>query len=596
MTNNYLDTAQLELSNESNETLYFYRQFVDCFQCPLIQTAVIPPHGTPASVYLKTIYHQEFAISKLNAPYVVVNQQNEKCINWCSDSCSPIVLANLADQGKYKLRLSEIGDSRLCQLDTVEYGRNNLYSLVIVTFIYFLTILALQIGGRYLYKRFCSERRPAPDGLAAIDDSVNVAPGSPAPGQIFRNLNGGGSHGRFGSIDAFRGLTILLMIFVNYGAGEYHWLKHAPWDGLHLADVVFPFFVFIMGASIAVGFKSLTQRSTFSLRATFRRIVGRSVKLFLLGVVTNSIGSADFSNIRIPGVLQRFALSYFAVASVHLLSLVAPKRCTNNAFFQKLFRYFPLFPEYSLALVMSVLYGYFTFFWKYDENCPVGYVGPGGLYDNMYYPYCTGGAARKIDELLFTPQHSYKGFFGAVLYDPGRRLKLWHDPEGLLGTTTSVVLTLIGFQVGHILVYNHEPWARFRKWFITLIVLGALFKFSTLALAIPVNKNLWSFSFITVTGCMATAIFSLFHLVIDIRNYYCNWPEGWPLHYAGQNSILLYMGHEIAHDMLPFSFVVSGTLLSAGGHIGFLLRNLIGTTIWLLISVYLAKKQIFITL
>lgn len=90
----------------------------------------------------------------------------------------------------------------------------------------------------------------------------------------------------------------------------------------------------------------------------------------------------------------------------------------------------------------------------------------------MYYPYCTGGAARKIDELIFTPQHSYKGFFGSVLYDPGRKMKLWHDPEGLLGTTTSIVLTLIGLQVGHILVYNHEPWARFRKWFITLLALG----------------------------------------------------------------------------------------------------------------------------
>lgn len=108
------------------------------------------------------------------------------------------------------------------------------------------------------------------------------------------------------------------MIFVNYGAGEYHWLKHAPWDGLHLADVVFPFFVFIMGASIAVGFKSLTQRSTFSLRATFRRIVGRSVKLFLLGVVTNSIGSGISSNLVVEGAFNfvpLFLLSFISVSN-----------------------------------------------------------------------------------------------------------------------------------------------------------------------------------------------------------------------------------------------------------------------------------------
>lgn len=129
-----------------------------------------------------------------------------------------------------------------------------------------------------------------------------------------------------------------------------------------------------------------------------------------------------------------------------------------------------------------------------------------------------------------------------------------------------------------------------------MIFVGVLFKFSTLVLSIPVNKNLWSFSFISITGGLATLLFSAFHFMIDVRNYYCNWSDGWPLHFAGQNSILLYMGHEIAHDMLPFSFVVTGRLLTSGGHIGFLLRNLIGTSIWLLISIYLAKKQIFITL
>ena len=102
-------------------------------------------------------------------------------------------------------------------------------------------------------------------------------------------------------------------------------------------------------------------------------------------------------------------------------------------------------------------------------------------------------------------------------------------------------------------------------------------------------------SFVTVSGCLATVLFSAFHFLIDIRNDYFFWPDGWPLHYAGQNSILLYMGHEIAHDMFPFTFTVSGTLLTVGGHVGFLVRNLLGTTIWLLISIYLAKKQIFIT-
>ena len=188
------------------------------------------------------------------------------------------------------------------------------------------------------------------------------------------------------------------MIFVNYGAGEYHFLQHAPWNGLHLADLVFPFFIFIMGISIAVSFKNLTLRSSISLSNGFHKILKRSINLFLLGLMVNSIGSgissnmivyirisnillyiipflADFATIRIPGVLQRFAICYGVVASIHLLSITIPKRSTNRPYLQKLFRYFPLFPEYSLAMIMCTVYGYFTFFWEYDPNCPIGYVG-----------------------------------------------------------------------------------------------------------------------------------------------------------------------------------------------------------------------------
>ena len=128
-----------------------------------------------------------------------------------------------------------------------------------------------------------------------------------------------------------------------------------------------------------------------------------------------------------------------------------------------------------------------------------------------------------------------------------------------------------------------------------VIVSAVLTKFSILVLSIPINKNLWSLSFITITGLFGTVIFSALHFVIDIRNDYFNWTNGWPIHFAGQNAIALYMGHEIAHDMFPFSVAITGTLLTSGGHVGFLLRNLIGANSWLLISIYLAKKQIFIS-
>lgn len=219
---------------------------------------------------------------------------------------------------------------------------------------------------------------------------------------------------------------------------------------------------------------------------------------------------------------------------MHLCSIIIPRRCSNRPTLQKLFRYFPLFPEYSLALLMSALYAYFTFFWKYDFNCPVGYVGkclkrlrwdslfklffhlgPGGLYDNMYYPYCTGGAARYIDALAFTSKHSYNGFFGSVLYDPGHKMKLWHDPEGLLGTTNSIVLTLIGLQAGHILVYNHEHWARFRKWLYMSLSLGDYF----------IHDKILNMEFCFNYSCYKTVIFHLQRL--SPSSVY--WPFQFPL-------------------------------------------------------------------
>lgn len=123
---------------------------------------------------------------------------------------------------------------------------------------------------------------------------------------------------------------------------------------------------------------------------------------------------------------------------------------------------------------MLLIYIYFTLFWKYDDLCPIGYMGPGGLYDNMSHPFCVGGAAHKIDELIFTKNHCYRKFFGAILYDQGL-FNLWHDPEGLLGLTTSIILTVVGLKAGFIVIHNVQPWARFRRLFQMIVFLGNRF-------------------------------------------------------------------------------------------------------------------------
>lgn len=91
--------------------------------------------------------------------------------------------------------------------------------------------------------------------------------------------------------------------------------------------------------------------------------------------------------------------------------------------------------------------------------------------NNISHPYCVGGAAHKIDEIIFTAKHCYKNYFGADIFDQ-KQFNLWHDPEGLLGTTMSVLLTLIGLQAGYILVANPQPFARYRRWIIQTLYLG----------------------------------------------------------------------------------------------------------------------------
>ena len=123
---------------------------------------------------------------------------------------------------------------------------------------------------------------------------------------------------RVRSLDTFRGITIALMIFVNDAAGGYWFLEHAAWNGLQVADLVFPWFLWIMGVCIPMSVKSWEKRKT-PAGVAFIGIIRRSVVLFLLGFFANTLGWIDLAKLRIPGVLQRFAITYFVVATTSLL-------------------------------------------------------------------------------------------------------------------------------------------------------------------------------------------------------------------------------------------------------------------------------------
>ncbi|XP_025836786.1 heparan-alpha-glucosaminide N-acetyltransferase-like [Agrilus planipennis] len=121
---------------------------------------------------------------------------------------------------------------------------------------------------------------------------------------------------RIQSIDTFRGISIVVMIFANYGCGGYAILDHAIWNGLHLADLVFPWFIWIMGFCIPLSVKSAISKR-ISKKDMIKNIARRSCVLFCLGIILQS--PINLSTVRVLGILQRFGVCYFVVTTAFTL-------------------------------------------------------------------------------------------------------------------------------------------------------------------------------------------------------------------------------------------------------------------------------------
>jgi heparan-alpha-glucosaminide N-acetyltransferase len=154
------------------------------------------------------------------------------------------------------------------------------------------------------------------------------------------------------------------------------------------------------------------------------------------------------------------------------------------------------------------------------------------------------------------------------------------------GFTTSIILTFLGLQMGKILVAFPSPMARLSRWLCWSIGL-ALLTVVLVLVGVPINKNLWSASFICATASLAFAVLSLLYIVIDVRHW---WPHGQPFNYPGMNAILLYVGHSMTGRMFPWRFY-----MSRDTHAGPLTVTLTGVTLWFVISVQCARNGFFLT-
>ena len=272
------------------------------------------------------------------------------------------------------------------------------------------------------------------------------------------------------SLDIFRGLTVAFMIIVNIpGSWKYVYaqLRHAEWDGCTLTDLVFPFFLFIVGVSMWFSLKKYGHELN---SGSFLRILRRTVSIFALGLFLNIFPHffMDYSTLRIMGVLQRIAIAY----CIGALICITIRR------------------DY-LWIVLAVL---LLFYW--------GLMGIFGSSD----PYSLeGNFALKIDQLVLGKNHLYTGF------------GIPFEPEGLLSTITSVCTVIIGYYVGEIIGKKTASGKTALK--ILLIAVAASGLGLLWNMVFPINKPLWTSSYVLYTGGTAMMIFSLIYFIVDVLKF-----------------------------------------------------------------------------
>ena len=220
-----------------------------------------------------------------------------------------------------------------------------------------------------------------------------------------KNNSDKGGKERLRSLDTLRGVAITIMIFVNDGGGGYWFMEHATWNGLYVADLVFPWFIWIMGVCIPMSVRSNIKREV-PVKTVVWTVTIRSIKLFILGFILNTLGGwINVSRLRIPGVLQRFAISYFVVFLVGYSFTSSKPRSYNNkvlASVQDLLQLAPQWIVMSLILLAHQL----ILFLASSPGCLRGYLGPGGLHDwapDHNNTDCIGGITGYIDKVCLVP-------------------------------------------------------------------------------------------------------------------------------------------------------------------------------------------------
>lgn len=311
------------------------------------------------------------------------------------------------------------------------------------------------------------------------------------------------------SLDAIRGFDMLFIMGLSglivsicslFPEGDTCWLaqtmKHVPWDGLAHHDTIFPLFLFIAGISFPFSFAK-QKASGMSHIQIYTKIIKRAFLLVLLGMVYNGLFNLDFENLRYPSVLGRIGLAWMFAAILYINFKTRSR----------------------VIIATAILLGYWLLLrFVPASDAPAG-ASPFSLEGNL---------VGYIDRIIISGSHLYSGTF---------------DPEGLLSTLPAIVTAMLGMFTGELVRIPEEKISGSRK---ALYMFGAAVVCLGLGLlwsiVFPINKSLWSSSFVLVVAAYSLALFSLFYYIIDVKKI-----QKWtfPLKVVGLNSITIYMAQRI---------------------------------------------------
>ncbi len=298
------------------------------------------------------------------------------------------------------------------------------------------------------------------------------------------------------SLDVFRGITIAGMILVNNpGSWSYIYgpLKHAEWDGWTPTDLIFPFFLFIVGVAITYSIGGKVERGQ-SQKSLMLGIIRRSAILFGLGLFLNGFPFFPLDkilHIRIPGVLQRIAICFLCASLIYLKTKVRGLLL------------------WTIALL--------AVYWLLMKWVPVPGFGAGDL----------------------SAEGSLAGYLDVVILS-GHIWRPTYDPEGLLSTIPAIATTLTGILTGYWLKSPANMAERLNGLLIAGIVLTGVGKF--MDLWFPINKSLWTSSYVVFTTGAALLFLGVAYWLVDMKGYRA-WAK--PFVIFGSNAIAVFVGSGI---------------------------------------------------